>query len=251
MLRAGLLAALAGGVLPGSERWPIAVMRPGEHPLEELERVSHDGDGRQIIAVDQFEELFTACRDEGERAAFADALCERSRRRAIVLLAVRADFYGHCADHPELARQLAASNVLVGPLRRDELRRAIELPSERAGLELDPELTDALLADVEGRPGALPLLSTALLELWQQRDGRRLRMSAYEQAGGVQGAVARLAERAYERLEPGRRAAARRVLLRLAGDGDVRRRVALDELARRRRGPRRARRRAPDHARRG
>ena len=69
MLRAGLLAALAGGVLPGSERWPIAVMRPGEHPLEELERVSREADGRQVIAVDQFEELFTACGDEDERAA--------------------------------------------------------------------------------------------------------------------------------------------------------------------------------------
>ena len=146
------------------------------------------------------------------------------------MVAVRADFYGHCADYPELARQLGASQVLVGPMRRDELRRAIESPSERAGLELDPDLAEALVADVEGRPGALPLLSTALLELWQHRDGRQLRMSAYEQAGGVQGAVARIAERAYERLEPERRAAARRVLLRLAGDGDVRRRVPLDEL---------------------
>ena len=108
-------------------------------------------------------------------------------------------------------------------MRRDELRRAIELPARRAGLEVEPQLVDALLADVEGRPGALPLLSTALLELWQHRDGRHLRMAAYEHAGGVQGAVARLAERAYERLDPEQRPVARRILLRLAGeDGESR-----------------------------
>ena len=238
-LRAGLLAALAAGVLPGSERWSLALLRPGERPLEALEQATSEcpADGRLIVAVDQFEEVFTACRDEGERAAFADALTARAldpRRPALVLIAVRADFYGRCASYPELARQLGANHMLVGPMQRDELRRAIELPARRAGLEVEPELVDALLGDVEGEPGALPLLSTALLELWQHRDGRRLRMAAYERAGGVHGAVARLAERAYEQLDQGRRDVARRILLRLAGAGEgdtvVRRRVPLDEL---------------------
>ena len=119
-------------------------------------------------------------------------------------------------------------------MRRDELRRAIELPARRAGLRVEPELVDALVADVEGEPGALPLLSTSLLELWQQRDGRTLRLSDYERAGGVHGAVARLAERAYERLDREQREVARRILLRLAGEGEgdavVRRRVPLGEL---------------------
>ncbi len=91
------------------------------------------------------------------------------------MLAVRADFYARCAAYPALARLLGANQVLVGPMQRDELRRAIELPAQRAGLHVEPELVDRLLADVEGRPGALPLLSTALLELWQRRDGRTLR----------------------------------------------------------------------------
>ena len=142
-----------------------------------------------------------------------------------MLIAVRADFYGHCAEHPELARRLAASNVLVGPLRRDELRRAIELPA-RARRARGRSRSSPTRCSPTSRAGRarLPLLSTALLELWQHRDGRRLRMSAYEHAGGVQGAVARLAERAYERLEPERRPVARRILLRLAGDGDRTRR---------------------------
>jgi DNA-binding SARP family transcriptional activator/WD40 repeat protein len=238
-LRAGLLAALSGGVLPGSEHWALALLRPGAHPLRALEQATAESprQGRLVIAVDQFEEVFTACRDESERAAFVDALvaCARdTRRRALVLVAVRADFYGRCAAYPELSRLLGANHVLVGPMQRDELRRAIELPARRAGLQVEPELVDALLADVEGEPGALPLLSTSLLELWQRRDGRRLRMSAYQHAGGVHGAVARLAESAWERLEPEHGDAARRILLRLAGEGEgeavVRRRVPLAEL---------------------
>jgi WD40 repeat protein/DNA-binding SARP family transcriptional activator len=240
-LRAGLLAALAAGVLPGSERWAIALLRPGDHPLQALEQATAEAapHGRLVLAVDQFEEAFTACRDEAERAAFVDALiaCARDpRRRALVLIAVRADFYGRCAAYPELWRLLGANQVPVGPMRRDELRRAIELPARRAGLLVEPDLTDALIADIEGEPGALPLLSTSLLELWQRRDGRTLRLSAYEQAGGVHGAVARLAESAYEGLDPEGRQIARRILLRLAGEGQgdtvVRARVPLDEFGR-------------------
>ena len=119
-------------------------------------------------------------------------------------------------------------------MRRDELRRAIELPASRAGLEVEPEVTDALLAGVEGEPGALPLLSTSLLELWQRRDGNVLRFADYEVVGGVEGAVARLAERAYERLTPEQREMARRILLRLVTEGEgaevVRRRAARAEL---------------------
>ena len=132
---------------------------------------------------------------------------------------------------------------------RDELRRAIELPARRAGLLVERELVDALVADVEGQPGALPLVSSALLELWQRRDGGALRLSDYEQAGGVRGAVARLAEQAYERLDPAGRRLARRVLLRLAGEGEgdavVRRRARLSRVRGRRgrAGPGRARRR--------
>ncbi len=238
-LRAGLLAALAGGVLPGSERWALALLRPGEYPLQALEQAiaAAAPEERLVVAVDQFEEAFVMCRDESERGAFIDALvgwARYRRRTAVVLVAVRAGFYGRCAAYPELSLLLGASHVLVGPMRRDELRRAIELPARRAGLRVEEPLVEALVADVEGQPGALPLLSTALLELWQRRDGSRLSLSSYEQTGGVHGAVARLAESAYQRLDPDRRELARRILLRLAGEGEgetvVRQRVPLAEL---------------------
>jgi WD40 repeat protein len=97
-----------------------------------------------------------------------------------------------------------------------------------------PELTDALVADSGTEPGVLPLLSTALLELWQARDAGRLTLAAYRASGGLQGAIARLAEATYAGLDPHRRAVARALLLRLAGPGEgaelVRRRVTLEEL---------------------
>ena len=190
-----------------------------------------------MLVVDQFEELFTACEDEQERREFVAALVRAAgdrNGRGVVVLAVRADFYGRCAAYPELSRLLGANHVLVGPLSRDELRCAIERPAQRVGLSVEPDLVDALLADVEGQPGALPLLSTALLELWRERDRRRLCLAAYVRSGGVQGAVARLAEDAYVRLDAGHQAAARALLLRLADEDEsgavVRRRIGLAEL---------------------
>ncbi len=94
--------------------------------------------------------------------------------RAVVTVAVRADFYGRFAAFPQLAELLGANHVLVGPMQASELRRAVELPASRVGLRVEPELTDALVDDVEGEPGALPLLSTALLELWQKRQDNTL-----------------------------------------------------------------------------
>jgi WD40 repeat protein/DNA-binding SARP family transcriptional activator len=258
VIRAGLLPSLADGVLPGSEHWRQVVMRPGAHPKAELHRVlrrvaggeseregedslgaafdSLRSDERLVLAVDQLEEIFTACRDQGERVAFAEALATLAAdgsQRVLVVLGIRADFYGHCAEYPELSGQMSANNLLVGPMRRDELRRAIELPVRRAGLHVEPPLVSALVGDVAEEPGGLPLLSTTLVELWEDRSGRTLRKASYDASGGVNGAVARLAERAYLRLTGPQRERARATLLRLT-DADqpapVRRRVPLAEL---------------------
>jgi WD40 repeat protein/DNA-binding SARP family transcriptional activator len=249
LLRAGVLPALSAGVLPGSASWRQLLLRPGEHPCEELrralqgERLARALGGlspgeRIVIAVDQLEELFTVCQREGERAAFLEKLAEAARdreRRALVAVSLRADFYGRLASYPAFAELLSASHVLVGPMDRDELARAIEQPAARAGLEVERVLVEALVADVAGERGGLPLLSTMLLELWRLRDGRDLRYASYRISGGVRGAVARLAEGAYTQLDDEERQIARRVLLRLAADEEgalVRRRVPLSEIER-------------------
>jgi hypothetical protein len=249
-VRAGLLPALARGVLPCSDRWRCVLLRPGEHPVAELRRALGAADdpiaaalarveppARLVLCVDQFEETFTACRDESERGAFMDTLADAAQRhggRVLIVLALRADYYGACTAHPGLSRLLGASQVLVGPMKREELARAIEAPARRTGLVVEPELVSRLVDDVVGRPGGLPLLSTALLELWQRRENGRMPLAVYEEARGVHGAVARLAEAAYATLTVDEQAVARRILLRLAGAGEgdavMRRRVPLEEF---------------------
>jgi WD40 repeat protein len=251
VIAAGLLPSLAAGLLPGSERWAQVSLRPGEHPMAELRAVLPDqagdplaaaardvpGGGRLVLVVDQFEETFTLCAGEAERAAFIGALTGAAARcpdRVAVILAIRGDYYAHCAPYPELAAALAANHVLVGPLTPDQLRRAIELPARRSGLRVESALSDALVAEVAGQPGGLPLLSTALVELWQARESGWLRLDAHQRTGGVRGAVSRLAEASYQQLPDTEREAARRVLLRLvaAGEGEAvtRRRVPVEEF---------------------
>jgi WD40 repeat protein/DNA-binding SARP family transcriptional activator len=239
LLRAGLLHALGSGALPGSDRWPCSVIRPGNRPLDAMAHAMGEQRkvDRRVLAVDQFEEIFTACSDDAERAAFLDAITEAvsaSDGATTIVIAMRADFYGRCAEHRALASLLASDQILVGPMDEEELRRAIEFPAERAGLTVEEELVDSLVSDTAGQPGGLPLLSTALLELWTRRRDRTLHLAGYLRAGGVQGAVARLAEEAYGRLDGDGQAAAKRILLRLAAPGEgaevVRRRAPLSEL---------------------
>src|SRR5262249_44382154 len=185
----------------------VATLQPGE---------------RIVLAVDQLEEVFTVCQDADERAAFLDALVrgalDRDRRVAVVV-ALRADFYGRCSEHHRFGELLSANHVLVGSMDRDDLVRAIQLPADRADLEIERRLVETLVSDVADEPGGLPLLSTALLELWRDRDGRLLRYESYRRSGGVRGAVARLAEEAYARLDESEQEVARAVMLRLcSGD---------------------------------
>src|SRR6185437_15964589 len=127
---------------------------------------------RIVVAVDQLEELFTACRQESERREFLERLVAAAgddQRRVLVLCTLRADFYGRLSGYPAFAELLSRSHALVGPMDPAELRAVIEQPAARAGLEVEDGLVEVLVAEVGDEPGALPLLSTTLLELWQAR----------------------------------------------------------------------------------
>jgi WD40 repeat protein/DNA-binding SARP family transcriptional activator len=248
LLRAGVLPALRAGALPGSAGWRQVLLRPGGHPCEELERALGEDIGqavagvdhgaRIVVAVDQLEELFTVCESEAERCEFLERLVSAAsdhERRVVLLCTLRADFYGRISAYPEFADLLSRSHALVGPLDRDELKETIERPAARAGLEVERPLVEALVEEVAEEPGGLPLLSTTLLELWQARSGRVLRLQDYRATGGVRGAVARIAEAAYMRLSDPQRRVARGLLLRLAEVGDgapERRSVPLEEIDR-------------------
>jgi WD40 repeat protein/transcriptional regulator with XRE-family HTH domain len=244
LVRAGLAVALR------KVGWEVLVFTPGVHPLKLLEaqrnaRQWEDG-GRGLILVDQFEEVFTLCRDELERIAFIEKLLsyaqEKSRQYSVVI-ALRADFYAHCSQYPLLRQAVASNQEYIGQMTLEELRQAIEEPARCNGWELEPGLVDVMLQDLsthgsqEPEPGALPLLSHALLATWENRRGRLLTLSGYHVSGGVRGAIAETAESVFtDQLNGSQQEIAREVFLRLTelGEGteDTRRRAALAELGR-------------------
>ncbi|MFK4065137.1 AAA family ATPase [Streptomyces sp. NPDC029674] len=210
------------------------------------ERTTRTPATRPVIIVDQFEETFTLCPDESERRAFIQLLhaaCspggEGEGAPALVVLGIRADFYEECLGYPELADALQHRHMVLGPLTTGELRKAVTGPAKAVGLELEPGLAELIVREVstDGPRGAhdagvLPLLSHALLATWQRRKTGRLTLAGYRAAGGIQGAVAATAERAWSGLDPAARTAARLLLLRLVRLGE-------DTQATRRRGTRR------------
>ena len=179
-----------------------------------------------VIVVDQFEEIFTGSRDEVERQRFVTAVCALAGP-AVVVLALRADFYDRALRYPELARALQERQVVVVPMTRQEVRSAIVEPARLARLDVDDGLVELLLRDLsphspEGSPpeaghetGALPLLSHALLTTWSRSHGGRLTVADYEASGGMRHAIARTADQVYGSLDEQQRDIARRLFLRL------------------------------------
>ncbi len=245
LVRAGLMAALK------SSGWDAHVFTPGANPPKALDGplglIQTAGKSERIlILVDQFEETFTLCRDEAERTTFIERLLECAQDKAnkvAVVIALRADFYSHCAQYPLLRQAVAAEQEYIGQMTTDELRRAIEEPAKHGSWEFEPGLVDVLLQDIgaqgtsEPEPGALPLLSHALLATWERRRGRVFTRDGYHASGGVRGAIAETAESVFtDQLNQQQQELARDVFLRLTelGEGteDTRRRAALNELVR-------------------
>ncbi|AZP22802.1 helix-turn-helix domain-containing protein [Streptomyces aquilus] len=208
---------------------------------------------RPILIIDQFEELFTLCDQDEEREDFLaalHALAAPARHQhgdagpaALIVLGIRADYYGHCLALPGLAAHMATGHLPLGPLSQDDLRAAITEPARRAGLELQPGLSEVILRDAGlHRAGgitdcsaeALPLLAHALRATWQQRTGTTLTVEGYGQTGGIHSAIEASAERAYASLPPDAAHAVPHVLLHLVHlghDGQAtRRRIALSPL---------------------
>jgi WD40 repeat protein len=218
-------------------RATLEANEPGLHSIVQLATGGRAVDDRVALIVDQFEEIFTLTTDGAERAQFVACLLYASSvagGATIVVLTMRADFFGKCAAIPGLASRLSERDVLVPPMEPDELRRAMIMPAERVGLQFEKGLVDTILADLGTEPGTLPLLQHTLLELFDGRRGRWLTTDRYRAIGGVKGAIAQRAEAVFARLTPAQQVAARRILLRLTqpGEGteDTRRRASVAEL---------------------
>jgi cytidylate kinase len=275
--RAGLFHALRQGRLPKSDSWRLATLLPGGNPLEQLaiaiERLTHaPGSGnhirhnglenplalheqiqtllsddlgqRFVLLVDQFEESFTQTKDEAVREAFIHLLtmaAQTEGSRAIVILSLRSDFISHCARYPELRELMSRQFQLVGAMEPHDLAKAITLPALEVGAEIDPALVSRIMTDMKGEPGALPLMSFALRDLFEfeaqkTEKGRPLDMTLpdYLLRGGVEEALERHANQVFANFTEEQRELAKAVFSRLIeigqGRQDTRRTAVLSEL---------------------
>jgi hypothetical protein len=276
IVKAGLLPLLRS---EGSDAWQILQpLRPGKSPLSVLASVTIPGtteanyaerladlwtdsgtlarridswartasEGRLVLVVDQLEELITLCWDAGERAQFfavlGEALASHPERLRVVIT-LRSDFEPQFAETP-LRGSWMPSRVVVPPMSLDEYREAIEGPAAVKvlyfqGRRSSQEFISRLIGDVAQTPGALPLLSFTLSELYhryldRRGDDRSLREEDYEQIGGVGGSLRNRADEVFLGLpDNDHRATMRRVMLRMVsveGGELARRRVPHEEL---------------------
>ncbi|MGW4213946.1 nSTAND1 domain-containing NTPase [Lentzea sp. NPDC004789] len=237
LLRAGLIARTREPVLlftPGAnpvEECAVALARlTGQDAVELADELADPAElprrHRHLVVVDQFEELFTLCRNEELRMWLISALTGCTR----VVIGVRADYYEHCAHYPELVAALNGGQLMVGAMTPDELRLAVTEPAAVAGAKVETALLARLMADAVGQAAVLPLLSHALAETWRHRRGMTLTLAGYEEVGGLEHAVARTAQDVLDGLSPHQRAHAKRILLRLVTENDTKRRARKEEL---------------------
>ena len=278
IVKAGLIPALRQGAVPGAERCLITEMTPGAHPLQELENallpiavtlppdlqdllreddqgllralghvlpIGSDGKPSSLLLfIDQFEELFTLVEDDGARHRFLDSLMAAvndPRGLLRVVITLRADFYDRPLEYPLLAELMQQHTELVLPLSLAKMEEAISKPAAGAGIMVEPQLVAAILADAQAQPGALPLLQYALTELFERRQGSEMTLAAYQEIGGVVGAISRRAEALYADMDADGKGATRQLFLRLvtlgggaSADGglpDTRRRALQSELS--------------------
>lgn len=225
LVRAGVVATLQ------SEGTAVLLTTPGSRPLDSLGPLPARAPF-PVLVVDQCEEAVTLCSDPAERKAYLDRLAAYD---GPVVLALRADRLGELSTHLGFARLVESGLYLLSSMSGDNLRAAIEGPARQAGLRLEPGLVDLLVRDVEGEPGALPMLSHVLRQTWERREGPTLTVEGYRATGGIQDAIAQSAEDLFAHFDAHQQTQARALLMRLVAPGvdgvPVRARVPRNTLA--------------------
>lgn len=194
------------------------------------------GTDRLLLIADQWEELFTLCKDEAARRCFIDNILEAtSATKLSAVLTLRGDFFGRAiTDYRPLSDRVQGAQVNLGPMKREELRLAIEEPAKKVGLSFEAGLVELILEQVGDEPGHLPLVEFVLRRLWEDRQGDQLHHAAYKAMGELQGAVAQKAEALFSQLSNADQRKVQQIFLRLVrpgeGEADTRRRATLAEV---------------------
>jgi uncharacterized protein YjbI with pentapeptide repeats len=195
----------------------------------DVSAILKDKPGKRLLLVaDQFEELYSLCRDEKERQRFLDQLLSAvdlvSDQRIpsfSFVFTLRTDFYSYVLSYRGLVDAALGKFILppLGPMTPQELQAAIEKPVEKF-VELESGLTGRILEDVAAEPGNLPLLEFALTRLWQTQQNEKLTHAAYMEMGGVKQALAKQAEAIYSKLSLPEQEQAQRIFVQLVRPGE-------------------------------
>ena len=191
-----------------------------------------------VVLVDQFEEIYSLCKDASDRHTFIETLLQAASSATgyvTVVITLRSDFLAETQRHPQLNQIIGSDrSVIVPAMSEAELRRAIAQPAIQAGHPLDDAVVDLLVKDTEGREGALPLLQFALTRIWEGLGDEKTAAETYREMDGVGGALAGKAQEIYDRLPEAEQGIARRVFVGLVqlGEGtrDTRRRAEVETL---------------------
>jgi KaiC/GvpD/RAD55 family RecA-like ATPase len=214
-----------------------AELEDGQGLIEAIQRTAGMPDGRLLVVIDQFEEMFTLC-DEGDRRAFLDILlAAKDVAPVTILLTLRADFMGQAQSFSSAFSQLLDESIVSHrPLTRANLEAVITGPARYTGVEFEPGLVDLILQEVSSQPDSLPLLEYALKEMWSKRQSRVMGHALYEAVGKVEGAISQHADAVLQKLPEAEQALALCALTRLVrvageeGEADTRLRLPLSEL---------------------
>jgi WD40 repeat protein len=246
VVRAGLLYSIRQ-----TQRWQILpVITPTAEPLKALgtvigmpaeqltDFINHAQTERIVLVIDQFEEVFTLCKDDTEREQFFAILLAavaRTDNQFCLVIVMRADFLDKCSHYVDLAKQIQSHQIIVTPMTPAELEEAIVAPTQQVGLQIEPKLVSEMLADVKGALGSLPLLQYTLTELWKKCATQRLlTFSAYEELGKIAGTLEQGANGVYQKLSPAEQKTAQRIFIELTqlGEGtpDTRRQLSQQDL---------------------
>ena len=182
--------------------------------VESIQQIRSDQNENFLLVIDQFEELFRYQRnvdhDTGynESMAFVNLLLEAISQTKVpiyVVLTMRSDFIGECAQFPELTQKINQSHYLIPQMTRDQKRMAIEGPVAVGGGEISSRLIQRLLNDLGDNQDQLPLMQHALMRTWNRwqnshEAGEPLDIRHYEEIGTIEEALSQHANEAYDEL---------------------------------------------------
>ncbi|MFJ9590418.1 nSTAND1 domain-containing NTPase [Streptomyces acidicola] len=186
----------------------------------------HGGRSRLVLVADQFETLLADAPDTARRLdAMLGVLTARrtdGSRPAQAVVAARIDFLRQIEQLPHLRTAWDATSLVVQPMMRTQLREVITRPLQgHAGVRFADGLVEQLLRDTPPGPAALPMLEYALSRLWERQERGWLTTTAYQELGGVQGALASDAEHSlWDWADEAERQALERIFIQLVRPGE-------------------------------